>query len=768
MSNDQNASFQLGDGWPPALLDDTYKLTVTQAARPGAEAADDYSAEYTLTVAGPRFSIGPDDLHSRFPPPGSTSTYSALLPQAVLTRATLPWERALSGTLEPNTLSTPFIALLVLSGSTAPPVQPGIVNNLLDPPPGTVGPVVTLGPNESGTDPCSYVDMAWDDFRTAVPKVTDVELLAHLRQGDPATKALGEAPADGWYAVVIANRFPASKLTSTAYLVSLEGQTGYFPPAPQPANATAVRMAVLTSWSFTDDGGTELAFTTSLENVAKNSGGLSVPPLGSDAAANAVLGQGFVPMAHSTRQAETITSFYRGPLAPLSLDEGTVPLTYSCADAALRFDPATGMLDVSYAAAWQLGRLLALNDLEVAQAIYQWRRSHVERVTRLVGRMLLARRFPSLRLPRDPAALLRGHAVRRAFARVLAEDLAAALPSESASLPVVGDPAPAPRRDTLQPAREHAALLRAFRANPQNWVGLLSLDDEPIPQVVKTWLGRVQQFYGLPFNLLVPDARALPPESIRFFFLDPAWIGALTDGALSVGRTTTFDAEHDAAVAALVRAAAAGERNAVRARALGREAVDPSGGVLSGFLLRSAAIASWRGVEIAVSVGGTWTTQFVRLDRVSENVLLCIVDGPVGAVRFTQPIEGLQFGVQTTTNWDVELRGLDVGFAAGQPVTASGKTVDGKLAVASTLVLDAAGSASALATDLVGQQAWNSGQNLTSGDFAVQLLENSQIVELTVTSSGMSSPQPAPRPEALLGDGHAALQAFVARELSDD
>ena len=467
-------SFTIGDGWAPAVDDGTYTLTVTQKVTPGAAAETDYLATYQLTVSGPRFAIAPDDLHSRFPPPGSTGTYSALLPQAVLTRATLPWERALSGSVTHGTLPTPFVALLVLSGTTAPPVQTGVLHDLVNPPTGTLGPDVTLEPWEDPIkDTCSYVDMSVADFNAAAPKATDLDLLAHLRNVDPTTKALGDAPVDGWFSVVIANRFPAASQPSTAYLVSLEGFAACIPPGAPGAKYQTVRLAVLTSWSFIDDGGSEQAFTQALTAVAGHSSGLSVASLGSDAAAEAVLAQGYVPMSHATRQAETVTSFYRGPLTPLSLDMSGVPSTYSCSDAALRFDPATGMLDVSYAAAWQLGRLLALNDREVAQAIYQWRRSHVERVTRLAGRMLLARRFPSLRLARDPQALLRGHAVRRAFARVLAEELGDALPAGSPKLPV----APAPsdlRPDTLQPAGEHAALLRALRANPRHWLGLLA------------------------------------------------------------------------------------------------------------------------------------------------------------------------------------------------------------------------------------------------------------------------------------------------------
>ena len=33
----------------------------------------------------------------------------------------------------------------------------------------------------------------------------------------------------------------------------------------------------------------------------------------------------------------------------------------------------------------------------------------------------------------------------------------------------------------------------------------------------------------------------LPPESIRFFYLDPGWIKCLLEGACSVGRTSTVD-----------------------------------------------------------------------------------------------------------------------------------------------------------------------------------------------------------------------------------
>ena len=43
------------------------------------------------------------------------------------------------------------------------------------------------------------------------------------------------------------------------------------------------------------------------------------------------------------------------------------------ADAALRYNYETGLFDASYAAAWQLGRLLALQNTHFARTIYRYR-----------------------------------------------------------------------------------------------------------------------------------------------------------------------------------------------------------------------------------------------------------------------------------------------------------------------------------------------------------------------------------------------------------
>ncbi|TDB97412.1 hypothetical protein E1091_08500 [Micromonospora fluostatini] len=51
-------------------------------------------------------------------------------------------------------------------------------------------------------------------------------------------------------------------------------------------------------------------------------------------------------------------------------------------DALLRFDPELGMFDLGYAAAWQLGRLLALGSGDTATALYGWRRRRDQQAAR--------------------------------------------------------------------------------------------------------------------------------------------------------------------------------------------------------------------------------------------------------------------------------------------------------------------------------------------------------------------------------------------------
>jgi hypothetical protein len=429
--------FTIAAELPPSLDSGTYQMTIDQDVAQGGATAGAYSRTYSFTVAGPRFSIDPNIVHSQYPPALGVGAYAEYLPQVVLTQASLPWERTITGSPPKRGQKniTPWLAILLLDDSTATPApvpKTMTVADLMTPPAGTLGPTgLTLDPIQHLTDQCQVVDIPAADFLGAAPAAADLPYLAHVREIDHSQKATPLAPdlQDNWYSIVVGNRMVQStgenQLTGgRAYLVSLEGFDQYLPGGSALPQGTAqVRLAVMTSWAFTDNGMTR-EFSSLVEGLDKGPLALPAPKpapttdAGVDAAA--AMAMGYTPLDHTTRQGEHAVSWYRGPLVPLPV-EPEQTTTWPASDAALRFDPARGMLDVSYAAAWQLGRLLVLAASDVAQALFDWRRGNQTKLLRVSARLALSRALPSLEFAPERDALLEPRPVMSRVASLLVE-----------------------------------------------------------------------------------------------------------------------------------------------------------------------------------------------------------------------------------------------------------------------------------------------------------------------------------------------------------
>ena len=83
---------------------------------------------------------------------------------------------------------------------------------------------------------------------------------------------------------------------------------------------------------------------------------------------------GYVPLSHDLRNGQQNTSWYRGPLVPVDVAYPQL-YQYQSADQALRFDPKTGFFDIAYAAAWQLGSLMALKSPGYFKSLSDWKTS---------------------------------------------------------------------------------------------------------------------------------------------------------------------------------------------------------------------------------------------------------------------------------------------------------------------------------------------------------------------------------------------------------
>ena len=161
------------------------------------------------------------------------------------------------------------MALLVLSAAdfprnAFPTIELRHVGELINPKPEApfIGPQLGsagLALYEKETDLCNTIDLPWTLFHSVAPTLDDLAYLAHVREVNTGHKETLSFLADGWFSVVVANRFPEPERKGTeppgavenrAYLVSLEGLTDYLPGSAPPPADKPVRLAVLSSWSF--------------------------------------------------------------------------------------------------------------------------------------------------------------------------------------------------------------------------------------------------------------------------------------------------------------------------------------------------------------------------------------------------------------------------------------------------------------------------------------------------------------------------------------
>lgn len=209
-----------------------------------------------------------------------------------------------------------------------------------------------------------------------------------------------------------------------------------------------------------------------------------------------------------------------------------------------------------------------------------------------------------------------------------------------------------------------------------------------VPAGARGWLAALRLLSGVAFQHLVPDARLLPPESARFFYIDRAWTDALIQGALAVGVITDADRGVLEQVYPLVRDDLDEAERTVRVT--GSDAPEAgSADVLTGLLLRSQAVAGWPGLHVRAyrSAQVPDTAQddpsrlhIMRMEQLAPSVLLVIFDGIPGTVHIDEPRHAIQFGVQENQagqsgTWAYQLT-VRPNAATGDLQTMTGPTVN--------------------------------------------------------------------------------------------
>ncbi|MFF7415734.1 hypothetical protein [Streptomyces lydicus] len=635
----------------PSATAGTYHVAVEQILRDADDnplnPGDPLKADHSFEIRAPQFKLDASSVHAFHPAPGSAGDFTRTLPHVTLTRAPLPWEREQRWSRADR--RAPWIALLLFGPGELPGDPQGraetdehTVAELVTPGGGVLGPALTGLPPETLSSLCRTIDVPVALFNALVPREPEMHYLAHVREvKEMAPQRSGEVFTEGTFGVLTGNRFPRRTGDYAVHVVSFEGFEGKL--GGNVTGYTAVRLASLWAWSFRCDTGAAFDAEGILRNLVEpgcaDPENLALrlrPPAGTAGTAREAgptgpaadlarerLGNGYVPVGHRVLSGERTYAWYRGPATPVTAQpvppSVTDPGTYTTADHALIYEREHGLCDVGYATAWTLGRTIGLADPAYATGTLRARRELADAAVRFeaVVRAGAAARAGAVADPhaamsrrRHLAALheLARHGVGRAAAPV------------------------EPSAQTLLLAR--ATALRAVAERGA----------DPLAE----WVDRLALLHGVPFAYLVPDVRMLPPESLRMFRVDRAWIGALIAGAQSVGLHTELDRELAPDLCAAVTARSATAWPA------------------AGLLIRSALVSAWPELRVRALRGNAHVAE-LRRDHPDPDVLLCLFDQVPDQLILGEPTEGIHFGIDSGGTGQEDRIGLRQLQAGGIP-----------------------------------------------------------------------------------------------------
>ena len=268
--------------------------------------------------------------------------------------------------------------------------------------------------------------------------------------------------------------------------------------------------------------------------------------------------------------------------------------------------------------------------------------------------------------------------------------------------------------------------LHRFLSDESHQQDFLSVVPKP-PDAVHQWLAQLVLLTGVPFEYLVPDDAMLPPETIRFFFVDENWIERMIDGALSVVARTGLDQLITDTLRTVLRDPVNDVYTTrVRSRLLGADVASAGPEAinwpLTGFLIRSVVADNWKGIVVENASKNPPHTPLtiLRLDQPAQGVVLGLFNGQLGSVTFKHPPESLHFGVDglqdSPETWRQNLRHLDTGKYY-EPLKPSDVVHRGNR------VIDVAGTAKAMKTTLDPASAV-----FTSAEFAIQMIQSPKSV----------------------------------------
>ncbi|MBS7009175.1 hypothetical protein [Anaerostipes sp.] len=345
-----------------------------------------------LAVSAKRFSMDPNEVYSVHPAPGSEGEFGHCLPHIVFNRGTLPWEfgcadgspgLALFLCTENEGVSKRTLKISEAGSPGSPEIFASGRLNIQD------------SDSESGDETCEAVDIPLALYQKLWTDSEERKILTHVRQVRLDDKVTDPLVKDGTFSCLVSNRYPKEpedkkeKLAHRAYVVSLREYEGI----TIPQNAEFVRLICLYTWEFTVTK-EPYDFRAAIKKLSPGILRRPAEEKGKEKELLDILKRGYCPVNHDLRDGSKTVSWYRGPWIPYG-EQQMKPRYRIFSDEFYFFDPDCGMMDVSYACAWQLGRMVSFNNLSVCSRLVSWRLHNCSQAARNAQQEQLLEKIPA-------------------------------------------------------------------------------------------------------------------------------------------------------------------------------------------------------------------------------------------------------------------------------------------------------------------------------------------------------------------------------------
>ncbi|KAF5603159.1 uncharacterized protein FSUBG_7382 [Fusarium subglutinans] len=718
---------QLHSYWAPGLeAGKKHEISVIQDIKaPTDERTLRLTAKQNFYVDAPQFVLPEGSVYSFYPPQGYADD-RRILPHIVLSDPHLPWERIGSPSAEHNDDTrnkVPWLALFTFSHDELL-LQPGGLGEKetkqsqagavkmtvgdflkLD----NIATPIVADPSKDVKDLGAEFIFVKADLFTSLfstfddknnrqvgkhPNTDQYKYLSHVRKINTKGMAIAGVEDFGIFSCVIGNRCgPLNNPTAaniSVHLVSIEGvEEMEWPKSGQ----SRVGLCSLHNWTYTvlppgqfnvrdafEHLGRELNVLRPAETVFK-------PLQTSGSKVSVRLGDrvkdGYSLVQYRVQTGEKTVALYRGPFTPVRVDLNEQ--LNKCSNSGQDFqilDKKVGLMDISYSIAWQIGRTLALGDKAYVAALSRLRsilrtktmkackidavtdagtdQSYRSRDDLLKDLPKTIERLHQIQLAVPPTSVgdgphyfAPGGAKKRWYRPELSKR----------QYPKLGFSAKPIQEKYLEAAVE--IVLKELSMGKDGRV--YDETNDPVStdwMVVLAWILDRMFLDRIPAHYLISDPSHLPPESLRFFHIDPNWVDAMIDGALSLANHMGQDLDRVAIKHGINRYLE------YQSPKLTHRPQVPT----YGFYLRSDLVTLYPDLRVNTTGADTGRAPLLRHEIIADGVMLglfdCIPGQDFKTLNFTQPPHQQRF----SAGWYLEADKLQISI--GREFTVDAKHQD--------------------------------------------------------------------------------------------